>query len=223
MPFADGNLQDFWEDMPDDPKGARDVEIGRWMVSQILGLSRSLLDIHDCEITQDHSSMGQSEVKKKYGRHGDMKPANILWFRSSELDKPASDLGLLQITDLGLSDFKGSGAPQDSTAKGLTPEYRPPEVEENDQRVSQKSDIWAFGCILLEFLTWYLVGLSALQDFANARTRPSYQGMLDKAYFFLHAKGHTPIKATKHPAVTKVRNLKLPSTVSLLTSIHQAS
>jgi len=208
MPYAHGNLQKLWAEQPDDPQAARDANTGRWLASQILGLAKGLKDIHNCILDQARwpPSMRPSEANRKYGVHGDIKPANILWFRDHMLDEPTTGLGLLQITDFGFSDFKDSAVSEAAPAKGLTPQYRPPEYEENDRKISAKSDIWAFACVLIEFLTWYLKGLPGLEKFEAARETLTYYGIKDKAYFELKLLGETPVQATKHNEVKDVRD-----------------
>lgn len=218
MPYAHGNLQKLWIEQPADPQAARDAEIGKWLASQTLGLANGLKDIHNCILKQAcwPPSMRPSEANRKYGVHGDIKPANILWFRDCMLDEPTTGLGLLQISDFGLSDFKDSAVSETAPAKGITPQYRPPEYEEDDKRVSTKSDIWAFACVLIELLTWYLKGLPGLERFETARERLTYYGVNDKAYFELKVSGDTPVQATKHSEVKDARD---PSTLLMLVNV----
>jgi hypothetical protein len=37
------------------------------------------------------------------------------------------------------------------------------------ERVAPKADIWSFGCVLLEFLVWYVFGWDGVEQFSNAR------------------------------------------------------
>ncbi|KAH7026266.1 kinase-like domain-containing protein [Microdochium trichocladiopsis] len=199
LPCAHGNLHKLWEEFPHVPQAGRDVATGRCMASQILGLSKSLRDIHACKLDQRPQSTKSSEAALKYGTHGDIKPSNILWFLPSDPDTPSHGFGLLQLSDFGLSNF--SDTPEAIPAKGVTPQYRPPEYEEQVSLVSQKSDVWAFACVLVEILTWYLRGLSGLTQFEESRRRQSYHRIMDNAYFELEVYQELPVKATTHSAV----------------------
>ncbi|KXJ88264.1 kinase-like domain-containing protein [Microdochium bolleyi] len=204
LPWAvGGNLQDLWKRIPSHPGTARDAETGLWFATQILGLAEGLKLIHKYKIAgQQDTSMNQSEVNRKYGIHGDIKPANILWFPKELIDPGASLHGDLTISDFGFSSFNGSEAVGNQQPRGMTPAYRPPELDDN-QGVTPKSDIWAFGCVLIEFVTWYLLGLEGVEKFDLGREQQSYRGILDRAYFELSGKLHdfNPTRAKKKKEV----------------------
>lgn len=162
LPYTYGNLQNFWEEMPEDPKAARDVSIGKYMASQVLGLAQGLGAIHMCKF--DPQTRIIKSLEAVYGAHGDIKPANILWSRPTKLDGRNHDLGLLQITSFGLRESRAIDPSAPYTAKSDTYMYQSPEYYLHEGVViSRKSDIWAFACVLIEFLTWYLHGNSALK------------------------------------------------------------
>ncbi|KAK4097731.1 hypothetical protein N658DRAFT_488996 [Parathielavia hyrcaniae] len=53
---------------------------------------------------------------------------------------------------------------------GCSRTYRPPECDLLKLRISVKYDIWTLGCLLLDFLTWYLLGWTAVNKvFPDAR------------------------------------------------------
>ncbi|CZR52310.1 uncharacterized protein PAC_02187 [Phialocephala subalpina] len=124
FPYADSTLEYYWEVIEPNPK--MDIATVRWVSRQILGLVGAVAVIHDPphlpNLTVD---------SKRYGRHGDIKPDNILWFRSSSDDK-----GILVVTDLGLSDIhreqSKSGIPRYNIAK--VPGYQPPECDLGQDR-----------------------------------------------------------------------------------------
>jgi len=184
---------------------ARDVAIGKWMASQVLGLAKSLRDIHTCKVDQQARVMNSSVSVSIYGIHGDIKPANILWFRPTDLNGPSCGLGLLQIAGFYSSEFRVEAPPPTPNAPtGITPMYRAPERETEDNMISQKSDTWSFSCVLVEFLTVYLCGYSALREFEESRKRTSYPTVVDKAYFNLEVRGGRPVKVTPHSVVESV-------------------
>ncbi|KKO00950.1 hypothetical protein LCGC14_0123580 [marine sediment metagenome] len=68
--------------------------------------------------------------------HGDLKPSNILAFKSDTRI-------VFKLADYGVK-YKGIGS-------YITPEYAPPEYL--NREVNSKYDIWCFGCILFELFT----------------------------------------------------------------------
>jgi serine/threonine protein kinase len=145
FPFADGDLRDYWENMSHtiDWQGSREaiIETVRWMSSQILGLTDALNALHS-PVDQQNGL---------YGRHGDIKPENILIFT-----KGREDRGLLVFTDFASAEFHTAHSRSAGKASEMmvTPTYRPPEYDMAHTIASRASDIWSFGCLLLEFVCW---------------------------------------------------------------------
>jgi serine/threonine protein kinase len=134
--------------------------------------------------------------EEKYGRHGDIKPENILWFEHG-LDLPEIDeKGVLQITDFGLGRFHGresrSGVDPRKVQSSLT--YEPPECRLG-RPVSRAYDLWSLGCLYLEFVTWLLKGAQAIHTFADARGKQEPLSIIDDDSFFTafppDSKNHT--------------------------------
>ncbi|KAH8890107.1 kinase-like protein [Thozetella sp. PMI_491] len=157
--WADGDLKFFWSTHPN-PQVSRNNT--RWVVGQCLGLAKALQKIHratsdtwpkkaDAE-PKDPKLLGEADAEPKdYGRHGDIKPENIVWFRK---------LQRLVITDFGLSRYHSrqskSHDPNESL-RGYSPTYRPPEYDLQVD-ITPRYDVWALGCVLLEFISWYILG-----------------------------------------------------------------
>lgn len=119
-------------------------------------------------------------------RHGDLKPENILWFKPDpKADK--DDIGTLKIADWGLAREQLIVTVLRSTKTVTlygTRRYEPPEEEtrlgvglavpgQNQQgkqpkRRSRLYDIWAMGCITLEFLIWLMYGPEELKRFNDS-------------------------------------------------------
>ncbi|KAK4119075.1 kinase-like protein [Parathielavia appendiculata] len=157
FPWANGNLRDFWEN---EPAPQRTQDMARWMVTQCFGIADGLQKIHG-----DGHVAGLSSNDKNTGRHGDIKPENILWFKTYN----GSDNHLL-ICDFGLSRFHSYQSQSIDKLPGCSPSYRPPECDLYRLRISVKYDIWTLGCLLLDFLTWYLRGWYAVDtQFTDAR------------------------------------------------------
>ncbi|KAK0620776.1 kinase-like domain-containing protein [Immersiella caudata] len=160
FPWADSDLSMFWRLNPN-PQPTR--ELASWVVGQMTGLTDALGKVHG---SLGNSNDGPGNKTDWYGRHGDIKPSNILWFREKEY-------GVLQLADFGLSSMSRS---RDADHKQMderpiryTPAYRAPEFMLPQDHIGQKSDIFSLGCVFMEFLTWYLLGASAVDELASLR------------------------------------------------------
>jgi serine/threonine protein kinase len=186
FPWAETDLFGYWKLFPGPQK---DEATGTWLVEQSRGLAEGLYTIHRYQTVSGSSllnvfgpatgqrsqeslrvvvrreSAGTPHVNNFYGRHGDLKPENILWFP----DPSGNSHGVLKITDFGIARFKTedrwSGRPPNS----LT--YRSPEID-LDRKLSTACDVWALGCVYLEFITWYFGGQSYLEYFGRKRLAP---------------------------------------------------
>lgn len=171
--WADGNLLDYWKTKyPSSNTPVRDGKFARWVCRQWLGVVEGLQAIHTCNPDPSHDTQDPSDPRL-YGRHGDLKAENILWFRRPHFeDGPVDDFGSFVISDFGLTRFhrEGTKSRVNPETLGRSHSYRPPEYDVRKE-VSQKCDIWSLGCVLLEFLHWYALGWGGVQDFQNSRMR----------------------------------------------------
>lgn len=112
--------------------------------------------IHECPpdsgITVDDET-DQLALLRTNGRHGDIKPENILWFQTHDFnDGQGTDRGKLIISDFGLTEFH-----RDETGlvsplnKAMSPTYSAPEFEVSET-ISQSFDIWSLGCVLCKYI-----------------------------------------------------------------------
>lgn len=183
FPWARGDLRSYWRDVNPEPAVSHDTIT--WMAEQCYGITRGLHKIHQHETkylrnSGDHpflpkELMGtrcRSGSLELFGRHGDIKPQNILWFdgASNGLEWP-----ILKITDLGLAEFKTSIAKiyRSPNKVSMTAAYRPPEYDTENGKVGQSHDIWALGCLYLEMVTWLLGGWKLVQEFERLRVAES--------------------------------------------------
>lgn len=191
--WADGgNLRDLWRSMPNPPL---QPSLTRKAVGNLRGLVEALCAIHDPIIDGAHT--------KTYGRHGDIKPENILWFRDG------GAFGTLKICDFG--EAKGhkdvtAMRNRSTTARYGTQRYEPPESEigigtdhlgRRDMRISRRYDIWSIGCIMLEMIIWLLYGAKGLGEF-NESVKTGF-GDESPFYQVFHTGGK--ISAKVHEAV----------------------
>ncbi|KAJ0168066.1 hypothetical protein CTA2_10431 [Colletotrichum tanaceti] len=192
FPGADGNLKDLWKDNPE-PVAEPSCKRAMWMAEVCHGIATGLSQIHQHrtteEIRRDAIEIAKKDKKgdspagilsntpanlrqneARFGRHGDIKPENILWFKHYKAD---SYLGVLQISDFGLTRFhrKHSLSKHMSEAVGGQT-YRAPESDAHTtgNRFDQSYDIWALGCVYLEFITWYLLGWDQVDQFSQGRS-----------------------------------------------------
>lgn len=191
FPFADSNLLAYWDDreLPEFNK-----ETVLWSLKQMAGLASGLAQIHNFEVTIPLSVSGNVRVQRdaklqvkgreeRYGRHGDNKPENIMWFQHMTGVDDAN--GVLQIADLGLGRFHGreSRSGIDPKTIATSPTYEPPECRLR-RPVSRAYDLWSLGCVYLEFVTWLLLGSKAIQSFADNRAKHDPQTGISEDNFF---------------------------------------
>ncbi|CAN9323360.1 unnamed protein product [Alternaria alternata] len=204
--WADGNLGEFWRLHPFRSMSLDD----RWAAEQCRGLARAVSRIHGLTTWQKKhrsSSVGLlDEAERDWGRHGDIKPENILWF-----EEYGTDRNLLVISDLGLtryhSQFSKSFVPR-SNIDGCSWAYRPPELD-IDESISQKYDIWSLGCVFLEFCVWYLQGHDEVDIFWDERESedlPTFEGVKNDKFFNIEK---SEDGETKQPRVKKAVQRRL--------------
>ncbi|KAH4265335.1 hypothetical protein HBH64_008020 [Parastagonospora nodorum] len=177
FPWADGNLKEFWEKrFPDLGVARQDPTVVKWISAQILGLAKALELIHYCEIDENNAQgLTADELKRLHGRHGDLKPENILWFKGQISAQNQEMSGVLQIGDFGFADFHSKDSRSlvhRSAVNGVTETYSAPEFDVTRQ-VSPQFDIWSFGCILLQFVVWYMYGWQGIENFSSERIKDS--------------------------------------------------
>lgn len=190
FPFAQSDLFGFWKHNPQPP---RTKAMAHWLAKQCRGLAQGLQNIHHWETSSGSSLLSESEQTCDHstpttkpppsdeggtiehgpiqliGRHGDVKPENILWYPNSQDPQSADEYGTLKITDFGIAKFS-----KDYSSKGRmpnSPSYRSPEYELS-RRHSPACDVWALGCVYLELTTWYCGGYETLKQSAEDRLEP---------------------------------------------------
>ncbi|KAF2477885.1 kinase-like protein, partial [Lindgomyces ingoldianus] len=219
FPWADGNLQDFWSKKYPDPNyPLRDYDLARWMAQQCLGLALGLRAIHhNCvdESQAQEQGLEPDAAQKKYGKHGDFKPENILWFKQSGATSANSVTGVLKVSDFGFADFHASASKSDiprDNVLGITPTYRAPEWDVQ-RNVAPSYDLWCFGCVLLEFVVWFLRGWQGVQEFMNKRLADSVHeipGYEEDKFFNLdpHARQDIRKAVAKNSVRTEIQDLR---------------
>ncbi|KAJ4365827.1 hypothetical protein N0V83_008448 [Neocucurbitaria cava] len=180
-----------------------------WLIQQCHGIAEALYRIHRYNTTsatsiphfmtlpkpepsinhgnrQSNGAADKRSPRNLFGRHGDIKPANILWFPDKNLPRR---YGLLKIADFGTARFTDDkrAAVQDRDVMPRSETYMAPEWRLPDSELSIQCDIWALGCIFLEFLCWYFEDWQLVQEFARQRT----YGYESDCFFTIEMTGKT--------------------------------
>ncbi|RBA19858.1 CMGC protein kinase [Fusarium proliferatum] len=151
FPYADGDLAMFWRNQPRPSNDKRSLQ---WLGGQMRGLVDALSRIHGLK----------GQARDFYGRHGDVKPENILVFGSND----SNVWPRFALSDFGSSYFC---TPEDrDIPKGLkhTPVYRAPEID-TAGGATQACDIWSLGCVFLEAVTWLCYGKDGISKLCQSR------------------------------------------------------
>lgn len=132
------------------------------MADQCYGIADALAKVHG------HSSLMQQQEDcfHQPKLHHDIKPENILCFRTCE-DGMAPYV--LKLTDFEYSLALG---PDEATRVEKTigsKTYRPPEADFKGSKIGHSWDIWGLGCLYLEFITWVIMGWDGVERFGNER------------------------------------------------------
>lgn len=178
FPWAECDLEQWWSRSIEMPPNS--LEFKWWIARQLSGLADAMYTIHEPKQGNGFLSVETDARVKKFGRHGDLKPENVLWFRSSK-----DALGVLVISDFGISavhrDVSKSNVPNENLPR--TPKYRPPECDMGGGKISRAFDIWTMGCIFLEMTAWLLDGKAGLEAFKRERLAP-YLATFSSDIFF---------------------------------------
>ncbi|KAK8024693.1 kinase-like protein [Apiospora arundinis] len=134
FPWASGNLIDLWKE---EPLPQRSTDKIQWLINQCSGIAGGLAKLHHNR-SWDHYQDGK---QFQLGRHGDIKPHNILWFENFEGLTQQVHENHLVVSDFGLSIFHSDPCYTELTTAN-----------------NQSYDIWSLACLYLEFISWYLLG-----------------------------------------------------------------
>ncbi|KAI6750623.1 hypothetical protein HG530_014519 [Fusarium avenaceum] len=155
FPCAEGDLEDYWKNHCCDPASSDQLI---WMIQQCHGLASGLAKVHHHSSWTRHTRHHKTQNQ---GRHGDIKPKNILFFNDA-----ADSYGKLVVADFTLMRFHSPNTVYTRIQDvNYSQTYRPPEKAARDgSQVTQKYDIWTLGCVFLEFITWHLLGFNAVRS-----------------------------------------------------------
>lgn len=171
LPQATSDLMAFWLTQQPSSQERDYATTEDWALGQVKGLATALHAIH-YKLSVDGRPV--------HGLHGDVKAKNILLFAPESVRKLPGTLKLADLASSDLSFDQGQGLHSDYSGT-----YESPENFMQLQE-TQKSDIWGFGCLLLEFVVWLTSGSDGLRHFAEARVQHDHGfGLhLENDYFF---------------------------------------
>lgn len=167
FPWADGGtLREFWT--RERTKPLEEPRMMSWILNQLKGLCHALNALH-----------------QEGCWHGDVKAENIYVFKEDEY------MGTLRIANVGQAEWHAMRIEQRvnllerAGTNTATLRYVSPEFVHTDY-IQLISDVWALGCVFLEFLIWILYGQDGLNAF-NAMEFDRYWSESD-GRFSLHAR-----------------------------------
>ncbi|TDZ30733.1 Cyclin-dependent kinase A-1 [Colletotrichum spinosum] len=176
--WAEGSLTKFWQN---NQQLVRDKRHCHWMATQFYEICEALQCVHNDRMPTLKYIEDRASNHSLYGRHGDIKPGNFLWFRTA-----SSHAGLLALSDFGLGRLhtQVSRSKQDPRNLERSASYRCPEFDLPSGQVSPRSDIFSLGCVFLEYVTWFFHGYNVIdQDFPNARLENDIYGFESDTFF----------------------------------------
>lgn len=210
FPWAEGgNLLDLWQKHHPEPEIDRYWMI--WLAEQCCGLAEGLSGIHDASMHVSElavppdlkrSNPRDRNDDRDYGRHGDIKPQNVLWFRQ---EHNGHQHGILKISDFGVTMFHSEYTTKvlPDKVRGITQSYAAPEVELGNT-VSRPYDIWSLGCIFTEFITWALLGFQGVQEFrANRKAEQDSRSNFELDNFYGISKNRLKTWRPRESALVK--------------------
>ncbi|KAK9424981.1 putative Protein kinase domain-containing protein [Seiridium unicorne] len=217
FPWANGgNLKAFWEEHPDP-----EFEVWvLWVAKQCAGLADGLAEIHVVRpLLSEKSGIRNptwevndiNDDDKNFGRHGDIKPENVLLFHNDRNNEGNQDKGTLKLCDFGLTVFHSLKSKSLDRASGiaLPLTYNAPEAD-SDRTISRRYDTWCLGCLYLELITWLLLGVRGLNEFKDKRRgeRGARHNFLSDQFFKLRdsKKGRYGIR--KNAVVNWIKELQ---------------
>jgi len=167
-------------------------------LAALCGLSSAIEKVH-------YYTLDRLQIEM-IGCHHDLKPKNILVQETSFV-----------LSDFGLSKLKEATEDSKSLYENGAGDYLAPECEHCEDgfekhTISRPSDIWSFGCIILEILTYMQGGSKAVKDFRTER-REKLDHRVMRAF-------HAGIGKPKDVVINKLTQLaKLDCTSQMLVDL----
>lgn len=135
----------------------------RWdftFYAALTGLASALAKTHRLVLEEEEHGIRVEAI----GYHHDLRPPNVLVSHDSFI-----------LADFGLGSLKDAESLSHTPYKPISGDYIAPEctnMEEIPQTVNRAIDVWAFGCLILEVVTYMLRGLDGIKTFRRNRLTP---------------------------------------------------
>ncbi|KAI1366338.1 hypothetical protein F5Y08DRAFT_337730 [Xylaria arbuscula] len=211
----DRSLRRFWYDNPEPAQLTGDVEI--WLIKQCWRISELLQKVHERD--------RRLATRLYYAGNNRyfVEPDTIISLASKQAlrdpDKPlVSEPGFSnpELPDFDLVSIPnaqiGGGAVGWLTNRSYT--YRPPEVDIENALFSESADVWSLGCVFLEFVTWYVLGVAGLREFVEDQLATKKHSLpilnlsedfiVKDTFFSIRGRGSSNAFAIQSPAITKL-------------------
>jgi serine/threonine protein kinase len=79
--------------------------------------------------------------------------------------------------------------------------YQSPEIMMPNGRLTSQYDVWALGCVFLEFVSWYVGGYERIEEMECERSA----GHFSSSFFFIKVKSNPPsVSAELKPVVVNL-------------------
>lgn len=128
--------------------------------SALTGLASALAKTHRLVLKEEEHGIQVEAI----GYHHDLRPPNVLVSHDNFI-----------LADFGLGSLKDSDSLSHTPYKPISGDYIAPEctdMEEIPQAVNRAIDVWAFGCLILEVVTYMLRGPDGIDSFRRKRLTP---------------------------------------------------
>lgn len=173
----------------------------RWdftFYAALAGLASALAKTHRLVLDEEKHGIQVEAI----GYHHDLRPPNVLVSHDSFI-----------LADFGLGSLKDAEALSLTPYKPISGDYIAPEctdMDENSQTVNRAIDVWAFGCLILEVVTYLLKGQDGIKEFRGKRLTPGrLSGWKDSGFYKPQAHG-----GVKQEVMDWIEELTRDSTVT---------
>jgi serine/threonine protein kinase len=136
----------------------------------LYGLASALEHTHSLHLEEERNGLKFDAI----GYHKDFRPANILVSKDSFI-----------LADFGLGQFKPTPVESETVWKKGIGDYIAPECRDiafNPQAVGRAIDVWAFGCLVTEVITYMQQGPEGIRRFRELRREELIPGWILRCF-----------------------------------------